>query len=175
MIHRKSAQPQAEIGRLIPQVVQVHGGIDQQDFLVLLGLLGHFQAELVRPREALVEAPVVQLYDLPHLQIHLVVYPVLDVRAVAAPAAREKYALLAVAALNCVKELLGLPRQDLNFGIRAAENVARQAPALHPEYPQDASGLVGHDQLVLGAGHVLDPASEYKNLNLQGLYATEIS
>lgn len=100
--------------------------------MVFVGLRWQLQAELAGAGEALREAPVIDIHDFAHLEVHLVEDVVLDGWAVAAPEAREEYALLAVRPLYRVDEFLSFSRVYLNFGIGAPVDIACEAPAIHP-------------------------------------------
>ena len=98
----------------------------------MLGLHWKLHSELVRPREQLAEAAIVDVSDPSHLEIEVVDDEVVHVRAVAAPETGAKQTLLTGVALDCVEDLLVLI-QDLDLHVGTGEEVAGPTPASHAE------------------------------------------
>ena len=130
---KSSADTKTTVRGLVAEEIQVHGCEEEESFVVFIGFGRHLEAELAGAGEALGEEAVVDVVDLAHLEVDLVVDVVLDDGAVTTTEKRAHYALLARGALHCVDHILCLARVDFYFGIGTAEYVARAEPALHPQ------------------------------------------
>jgi hypothetical protein len=105
-ILRWSSNSATKVRGFIPQVVEVHGGKGEKDLFVFVGFGRKLNAELVSAGKKFVKAAIVNVADLADFEVQVVKNGVLDVGAVAASTAGKANAFLAVAAFDCVDDLL---------------------------------------------------------------------